>query len=119
MKKILSLTLALLMILACTPIVMAESEFEYVDYEGGIAITGYNGDGGVVTIPAEIDGKKVVAIDKIENRNDITKLILPEGLTELCRAALVNMSNLKEIVLPKTLKKKTFLSSPFIFSIYL
>ena len=108
MKKILSLTLALLMILACTPIVMAESEFEYVDYEGGIAITGYNGNGGVVTIPAEIDGKKVVAIDKIENRNDITKLILPEGLTELCRAALVNMSNLKEIVLPKTLKKIGF-----------
>ncbi len=108
MKKILSLTLALLMILACTPIVMAESEFEYVDYEGGIAITGYNGKGGVVTIPAEIDGKKVVAIDKIEDRNDITKLILPEGLTELCRAALVNMSNLKEIVLPKTLKKIGF-----------
>ena len=108
MKKILSLALALLMILACTPIVMAESEFEYVDYEGGIAITGYNGAGGVVTIPAEIDGKKVVAIDKIEDRNDITKLILPEGLTELCRAALVNMSNLKEIVLPKTLKKIGF-----------
>lgn len=108
MKKILSLALALLMILACTPIVMAESEFEYVDYEGGIAITGYNGEGGVVTIPAEIDGKKVVAIDKIEDRNDITKLILPEGLTELCRAALVNMSNLKEIVLPKTLKKIGF-----------
>ena len=54
MKKILSLTLAILMILACTPIVMAESEFEYVDYEDGIAITGYNGKGGVVTIPAEI-----------------------------------------------------------------
>ena len=108
MKKILSLALVLLMILACTPIVMAESEFEYVDYEGGIAITGYNGAGGVVTIPAEIDGKKVVAIDKIEDRNDITKLILPEGLTELCRTALVNMSNLKEIVLPKTLKKIGF-----------
>lgn len=108
MKKILTLTLAILMILACTPIVMAESEFEYVDYEGGIAITGYNGAGGVVTIPAEIDGKKVVAIDKIEDRNDITKLILPEGLTELCRTALVNMSNLKEIVLPKTLKKIGF-----------
>ena len=108
MKKILSLTLALLMVLACTPIVMAESEFDYVDYEGGIAITGYNGTGGVVTIPAEIDGKKVVAIDKIEDRNDITKLILPEGLTELCRASLVKMSNLKEIVLPNTLKKIGF-----------
>ncbi len=108
MKKILSLTLALLMILACTPIVMAESEFEYVDYEGGIAITGYNGDGGVVTIPAEIDGKKVVAIDEIKDRNDITKLILPEGLTELCRAALDRMPSLKEIVLPNTLKKIGF-----------
>ena len=59
MKKVLSLALALLMVLACAPVVMAESEFEYEDYEGGIAINGYNGAGGVVTIPAEIDGKKV------------------------------------------------------------
>lgn len=103
MKRILSLTIAILMTLACMPIVMAESEFEYENYEDGIAITGYNGPGGVVTIPAEIDGKKVVAIDEIKNRNDITKLVLPEGLTELCRAALTKMSSLKEIILPSTL----------------
>lgn len=105
MKRILSLALALLMVLACAPIVMAESEFEYEDYEGGIAITGYNGAGGVVTIPAEIDGKKVVAIDQLRDRNDITKIILPEGLTEICSEAFVRMSNLKEVVLPGTLKK--------------
>lgn len=105
MKRILSLALALLMILACTPVVMAESEFEYEDYEGGIAITSYNGTGGVVTIPAEIDGKKVVAIDQLRDRNDITKIILPEGLTEICSEAFVRMSNLKEVVLPGTLKK--------------
>lgn len=105
MKKILSLALAVLMILACTPVVMAESEFEYVDYEGGIAITGYNGAGGVVTIPAEIDGKKVIAIDQLRDRNDITKIILPEGLTEVCSDAFLKMSNLKEVVLPGTLKK--------------
>lgn len=105
MKRILSLALALLMVLACAPVVMGESEFEYVDYEGGIAITGYNGAGGVVTIPAEIDGKKVVAIDQLRDRNDITKIILPEGLTEICSEAFVRMSNLKEVVLPGTLKK--------------
>ena len=105
MKRILSLALALLMLLACTPVVMAESEFEYEDYEGGIAINGYNGAGGVVTIPAEIDGKKVVAIDQLRDRNDITKIILPEGLTEVCSDAFLRMSNLKEVVLPGTLKK--------------
>lgn len=114
MKKILSLTLALLMILACTPIVMAESEFEYVDYEGGIAITGYNGDGGVVTIPAEIDGKKVVAvtgtvssdyINALGGRNDITKVILSEGIEIVDHYSFCQMSNLKEVVLPSTLKK--------------
>ncbi len=117
MKKILSLTLALLMILACTPIVMAESEFEYVDYEGGIAITGYNGKGGVVTIPAEIDGKKVVATkgttqDGMKNalggRNDVTKIIIPEGIEVVDRDSFRKMSNLKEVVLPKTLKKIGF-----------
>lgn len=117
MKKILSLTLALLMILACTPIVMAESEFEYVDYEGGIAITGYNGAGGVVTIPAEIDGKKVVATkgttqDGMKNalggRNDVTKIIVSEGIEIVDRDSFRKMSNLKEVVLPKTLKKIGF-----------
>lgn len=117
MKKILPLTLAILMILACTPIVMAESEFEYVDYEGGIAITGYNGAGGVVTIPAEIDGKKVVATkgttqDGMKNalggRNDVTKIIVSEGIEIVDRDSFRKMSNLKEVVLPKTLKKIGF-----------
>ena len=117
MKKILSLALVLLMILACTPIVMAESEFEYVDYEGGIAITGYNGEGGVVTIPAEIDGKKVVATkgttqDGMKNalggRNDVTKIIVSEGIEIVDRDSFRKMSNLKEVVLPKTLKKIGF-----------
>lgn len=117
MKKILSLTLAILMILACTPIVMAESEFEYVDYEDGIAITGYNGKGGVVTIPAEIDGKKVVATkgttqDGMKNalggRNDVTKIIISEGIEVVDRDSFRKMSNLKEVVLPKTLKKIGF-----------
>lgn len=114
MKKILSLTLALLMILACTPIVMAESEFEYVDYEGGIAITGYNGEGGVVTIPAEIDGKKVVAtkstmsgdaVNALGGRNDITKVIISEGIKVIGYDSFYKMTNLKEVVLPNTLEK--------------
>ena len=104
MKKILSLALALLMILACTPIVMAESEFEYVDYEGGIAITGYNGEGGVVTIPAEIDGKSGDSYNALGGRNDITKIILSEGIEVVDRASFYKMTNLKEVVLPKTLK---------------
>lgn len=114
MKKILSLTLAILMILACTPIVMAESEFEYVDYEGGIAITGYNGEGGVVTIPAEIDGKKVVAtkstmsgdaVNALGGRNDITKVIISEGIKVIGYDSFYKMTNLKEVVLPNTLEK--------------
>lgn len=111
MKKVLSLVLALLMILACTPIVMAESEFEYEDYEGGIAINGYNGPGGAVTIPAEIDGKKVVAVigtvDKpsaLHERKDITKVIISEGVEVVGRYAFSKTTSLKEVVLPSTLK---------------
>ncbi|MBR5321471.1 MAG: leucine-rich repeat protein [Clostridia bacterium] len=114
MKKILSLTLAILMILACTPIVMAESEFEYVDYEDGIAITGYNGEGGVVTIPAEIDGKKVLAtkstmssavVNALGGRNDITKIIVSEGIKLIGYDSFYGMTNLKEVVLPSTLER--------------
>lgn len=111
MKKVLSLALVLLMVLACAPVVMAESEFEYEDYEGGIAITGYNGAGGVVTIPAEIDGKKVVAVigtvDKpsaLHERKDITKVIISEGVEVVGRYAFSKTTSLKEVVLPSTLK---------------
>lgn len=113
MKKMLSLALVLIMLLTCAPFAVAESEFEYVDYEGGIAITGYNGEGGTVTIPAEIDGKKVVAtkstsgadtINALGGRNDITKLILSEGIEVIDSSSFRLMTNLKEVVLPSTLK---------------
>lgn len=113
MKKMLSLALVLIMLLTCAPFAVAESEFEYVDYESGIAITGYNGEGGTVTIPAEIDGKKVVAtkssmgsdvINALGGRNDITKIIISEGIKEIGYDSFYKMTNLKEVVLPSTLE---------------
>lgn len=38
-------------------------DYEYVDIEGGIRITKYNGNDEFLTVPAEIDGKKVLEID--------------------------------------------------------
>jgi hypothetical protein len=40
------------------------SDFEYSLVDGGITITGYNGDGSVIYVPSEIDGYPVVAVEK-------------------------------------------------------
>lgn len=40
-----------------------QSGLTYKDVDGGVMITGYEGDSDTITIPAEINGKTVVAID--------------------------------------------------------
>ncbi len=84
---------------------MAETEFEYVSYEDGIAITDYNGTGGEVVIPTEIDGKKVLYIKSgFRERTDITKLYISEGVERLGLSVFMGMTSLSEIHLPNTLE---------------
>ena len=113
-KKIRSLIYAglglVLCVLLCGGIGMtaqAESDdFEYEENESGITITDYWGDETEITIPGEIDGKKVTAIgDRAFLKCDsLTSITIPEGVTCIGDDTFLSCSSLTSITLPKSLR---------------
>ncbi len=88
-------------------------DYEYVDIEGGIRITKYNGSDEYLTVPAEIDGKKVLEIDNefehnmfifydFEREVKIKEITLPDGLTRIGNSAFAHLSELKTIHIPES-----------------
>ncbi len=75
-------------------------EFEWTDEEGGVIITGYNGNGGVVVIPKKIDNMDVVAIgdSAFVNNKTITAVRLSDTVQEVERQAFLNCSGMKIFV---------------------
>lgn len=67
-----------------------------------IYITGYNGSGGNVTIPAQIEGKDVAAISSgaFSNCGNITGVTIPNGVRAIMGSAFHGCSNLAEITIP-------------------
>lgn len=88
------------------------AEYEYVDIDGGIRIIKYHGNDEYLTVPAEIDGKKVLEIDNgdaadfifvdIEREADIKEIFLPEGLTKIGDFAFAYLPELKTIHIPES-----------------
>ena len=70
--------------------------FSYSEVEGGVAITGYNIEGGLdVVIPSEIDGKKVVAIaDYAFTTNGVT----PTNISNTKKVSVSYLNNNKKDV---------------------
>ncbi len=81
--------------------------YTYTIQDGGCTILSYMGDETVVTLPALIDGAKVVKIGQSAFSNNlmIEKAILPEGLESIGAFAFSGCENLREIVLPSTLEQ--------------
>jgi len=65
--------------------IIAFAQFTWTTNDGTIAITGYTGPGGDVTIPSEITGLPVTAIgpNAFNGRTDVTGITLPETLTSV------------------------------------
>jgi len=83
------------------------NEFNYIIENGAAVITGYGGfEPKVLEIPAELDGIPVRAIGDAAflNFEKITKVIIPENVEEIRARAFSGCWNLKEIILPSTLK---------------
>jgi len=74
--------------------------------DGTLRITGYNGDTQMLSIPGEIDGKQVTIIgcNAFESQN-VTKVIIPEGVSVIEDWAFSWCGNLWSVTLPSTLKK--------------
>jgi hypothetical protein len=74
------------------------------DKSGGLVITRYKGAGGSVTIPATIAGRKVTAIGEMAfDSSEITKVVIPEGVTEIGSMAFATCHSLTDVVLPRGL----------------
>ena len=78
--------------------------------DGTLEITGYKGRGGTVVVPSKIGGKKVTKIGDtafkiIENYNiSPTKIIIPEGITDIGQIVFYWCDKLESVELPSTLR---------------
>ena len=102
MKKGLCLALSLLMLVLCIPALAEATDW---NYDANYAILrGYEGTGGDVVVPAEIDGFTVDVIGiNVFKGDTITSLTLPETVLELRSGAVSSCENLTSVTLPQSL----------------
>ena len=102
MKRSLILVLSLLTLAFCLPAFAESTDW---NYDANYAILrGYNGAGGDVVVPAEIDGFTVDVIGVGVFKGDtITSLTLPETVLELRSNAVSSCEKLTSVTLPQSL----------------
>ena len=102
MKRSLILALSLLMLALCIPALAESTDW---NYDANYAILrGYDGAGGDVVVPAEIDGFTVDVIGVGVFKGDtITSLTLPETVLELRSNAVSSCEKLTSVTLPQSL----------------
>lgn len=102
MKRSLISVLSLLMLVLCIPALAESTDW---NYDANYAILrGYDGAGGDVVVPAEIDGFTVDVIGiNVFKGDTITSLTLPETVLELRSNAIASCEKLTSVTLPQSL----------------
>ena len=102
MKRSLISVLSLLMLVLCIPALAESTDW---NYDANYAILrGYDGAGGDVVVPAEIDGFTVDVIGiNVFKSDTITSLTLPETVLELRSNAVSSCEKLTSVTLPQSL----------------
>jgi hypothetical protein len=102
MKRLLISVLPLLMLVLCIPALAESTDW---NYDANYAILrGYDGAGGDVVVPAEIDGFTVDVIGiNVFKGDTITSLTLPETVLELRSNAVASCEKLTSVTLPQSL----------------
>ena len=107
MRKWIACLLGVMLAAAAFSTVLADPEKPEWEYNARDAkITKYNGPGGEVVVPAEIDGNPVIFIDGStfpSSREDITSITFPSGIEGFYNV-LNTAPSLERIVLPDTLE---------------
>ena len=82
------------------------SDFQYDVTDEGVVIDRYNGDGGIVVVPAKIEGIDVVMLgeDSFVNIKTVTAVRLPDTVWEVDDEAFLNCGNLEIFIAGKGLK---------------
>ena len=124
MKKILAVITALLAVFGTAALpsvsstdicVIADSadeetivsgDYEYIVLDDGNAeITKYTGKETEVSLPAEIDGKKVTRFGKIFYKNtELKKIVIPNGVTNIGLNALSGCKSLTSVKIPESVQ---------------
>lgn len=95
--------------------VQSTGDYFYVDIPGGIRIVKYLGNDEYLTVPAELDGKKVLEIGDGEDGDFvlysfekggayIKEITLPEGLEHIGKSVFSFLSELKAVHFPESLE---------------
>lgn len=81
------------------------SDFDYsIDGVTGTAtIKGYNGTDSVVYIPQTVEGYTVTSVGGFKGNRTVTKVIVPDGVTEIQKYCFYNCVNLEEVDLPDSI----------------
>lgn len=79
--------------------------FEYAAYEQGLQITRYRGSDAIVTIPAALNGRKILAIgiNAFKDNTGLKKVSIPEGIQVIDDFAFSGCRMLETISLPNSL----------------
>lgn len=85
--------------------VSGDYEYEITD-EGTAAITKYLGKDKNVTVPSELDGKKVtwIRLEVFKDNKTVESVTIPDSVTQVGHQVFMGCSNLKEVKFPDTLK---------------
>lgn len=83
----------------------AKAQFSSATINGSSTITAYNGPGGAVTIPTNINGLPVTAIasEAFYERYNVTSLTIPDTVTTIGDFAFYNCANMTSVTLPAAL----------------
>lgn len=78
------------------------SDYEYEVINGSAVITAYNGDGGNIVIPDEIDGYIITGISEnaFASLSGITSVTIPDSVASIGGHAFYNCADLTSIIIP-------------------
>ena len=82
------------------------SEYQYSEMEGGIMLTKYIGNSEHVSVPAAIDGKRVLALaDSVFAQTSVRSVYLPETVGELGWFCFYGCEQLTSVSLPASIRR--------------
>jgi len=122
MKKVISLTLALLMCLSLCAInasALEENGFIYTKDDGKAVITGYTGSDTDIEVPATLGGIKVEEIgdNAFYQNHSITSVTIENGIEEIGDKAFYNCTGLTKVIIPDSVEEIG--DSAFSYCVYL
>lgn len=122
MKKAISLTLSLLMLISLCVFNASALEadgFIYTEEDGRAVITGYEGSDTDLVIPADLGGLKVdeIADNAFYQNHNITSVTIENGITEIGDKAFYNCTALTKVTIPDSVEEIG--DSAFSYCVYL